>query len=36
MFDFSNPLTEIQGSVYKSHILNSFLREAQVGFYSSV
>lgn len=32
MFDFSNPLTEIQGSVYKSHILNPFLCEVQVGF----
>lgn len=32
MFDFSNPLTEIQVSVYKSRILNSFLCEVQVGF----
>jgi hypothetical protein len=32
MFDFSNPLTEIQESVYKSHILNSFLYGVQVGF----
>lgn len=32
MFDFSNPLAEIQGSVYKSWILNMFLCEVQVGF----
>lgn len=32
MFDFSNPLTEIQVSVYKNHILNLFLCEVQVGF----
>lgn len=32
MFDFSNPLTEIQVSVYKSRILNLFLCEVQVGF----
>lgn len=32
MFDFSNPLTEIQGSVYKSCILNLFLCDVQVGF----